>query len=202
VWGAKTSPNTSWYWKRILQIQDRVVACYNHNKWANSPNRQYTISNGYQWLMQTQIDFPLARVIWERYNIPKQAFCIRRMCLGKLPACDRMMKWNHHVQNASCVLCHDNPGIYEHLFYQCQYSKTILQNVLSPMNISGSILNQAHIHIRWQKLKKQRTKQKVLSLCILGLTHYIWQDRNTRIFQHQESVKLVESYKFNHYFSY
>jgi len=127
----------------------------------------------------------------ERFNIAKHS-CFLRMCLGKLPTYDRILRWNQQLQSSCCVLCFEQPETHAHLFYQCHYSQNVLQNVLSTIQLPGSILQIRHINMVWQKLKKSSIKQRIFYLCITGITYCLWQERNTRRFQQErKSIKQV-----------
>lgn len=95
------------------------------------------------------------------------------------------MKWNQQLQAPWCVLCHEQLETQTHLVYLCQFSQSVLQNVLSAIRIPGLIIQNQHIKRVWKKLKSD-TNQKVLSLCIAGTTYHLWQERNFRRFQNQE----------------
>ena len=79
----ETSPNTR-------QAENRIHLYH----WRNHPSEHYTFMSGCNWLLENRGKCPLAKIIWERFNIPKQAFCFWRVCLGKLPISDRIVEWN------------------------------------------------------------------------------------------------------------
>ena len=139
-------------------------------------------------------DFPMAKIIWSRYNIHKYSFCLWKVCIGKLPTYNLLMKWNQQLQAPWCVLCHDQLETQTHLFCLCQFIQSVLQNVLSVMRIPGLIIENLHIKRVWKKLKSD-INRKVLSLCIARITYHLWQERNIRRFQNQERhVNKVTEY--------
>ena len=172
VLAGSNSPKSSWYWKKILQVQDKMVGGYNQNRWRRTKSGTYTIANGYKWLMGQKHDFLVAKIIWSRYNVPKYSFCLWKVCVGKLPTCDLLMKWNQQQRAPWCVLCHEQLETQTHLFYLCQFSQSVLQNVLSAMRMPGLIIENQHIKRVWKKLKSD-TNRKVLSLCIAGITYHL-----------------------------
>jgi len=102
LWDTKASTNSWWYWQKIIQIKDRLAIGYIQNQWGCSSNRKYTITSGYKRLLGAHTEFPMPRIIWERFNIPNQTFCFLRICLGKLSTRDRILSWNHQIRSA-CV---------------------------------------------------------------------------------------------------
>ena len=57
-WGYSAPATASWGWKAICKAKENFEQAYNNNKWLDG-SREYTIKDGYKWLMG---DLP--RVRW------------------------------------------------------------------------------------------------------------------------------------------
>lgn len=71
----------------------------------------------------------MANIIWNRYLIPKHAFHIWLVCHERPLTRDRLKTWGMAVVDASCVLCGQQAESIDHLYFECAYSKSLLQLV-------------------------------------------------------------------------
>ncbi|KAJ8431921.1 hypothetical protein Cgig2_016354 [Carnegiea gigantea] len=46
IWTVASKENVSWYWRKILQIRDKMATGYNHNQWSGFATGDYTICSG------------------------------------------------------------------------------------------------------------------------------------------------------------
>lgn len=68
-------------------------------------------------------------LIWFKGHIPKFSFVTWMVAKGRIPTFDRMIAWNLQTSGI-CLLCGDSIETRDHLFFDCSYSKHILETGL------------------------------------------------------------------------
>lgn len=76
--------------RKILKVRDLLLPAISNGIWMPSGDGFYTPKSGYLWLLGDFPIFPLARVVWNRFVIPKNGFLMWLVVQGKLLTRDRL----------------------------------------------------------------------------------------------------------------
>ncbi|MDV3145739.1 MAG: hypothetical protein Q8736_02555, partial [Sweet potato little leaf phytoplasma] len=123
-WSCNQKQGDSWHWKQILKIRDMLRPGFQGDQWSLDSNGIYTISSGYKLLTGPYTPFPLYKVVWNRINVPKHRFIWWLVAQGKLLTLDKV-RWLP-ITNY-CCLCYVAAESKEHLFFECSWSRDLLQ---------------------------------------------------------------------------
>ncbi|XP_074300067.1 uncharacterized protein LOC141631272 [Silene latifolia] len=116
----KPSQGSSWAWKRICRIKDRLLAGYVNNGWITEDG-EYTIAKGYHWLGTAAPAVVWYNCIWNSIHVPKHQFIGWLWIQGRLLTKDRLCSMGIS-SNTQCELCADAAESHEQLFLGCEYS--------------------------------------------------------------------------------
>lgn len=127
-------------------------------------------------------------LFWFKGHVPKFGFFAWLVSLGRISTFDKMIEWNIPVNN-SCLLCHDSEESRNHLFFECKYSKQLLQlgfQWCCTTSIPGdkswpNVLNWFVTNARGCSFRK--FVLKTFWICCI---HRIWKERNLRLHHGRE----------------
>ncbi|XP_021734864.1 uncharacterized protein LOC110701538 [Chenopodium quinoa] len=163
--------NTSWNWKHLWWVKDKLKTGYVGNSWSGNPNG-YTIASGYNWLEIQYSNVKWGDWVWNKLNIPRHKFVCWLIMWRRIRVRVHLYKIGV-INNPSCPLCDDGEETVDHLFFECDYSRKCsyflqkkLMIIMDPMNIED-----CNNKIRSIKGRFQR---QVLFSCYAGLLYVIW----------------------------
>ncbi|KAJ8430197.1 hypothetical protein Cgig2_006705 [Carnegiea gigantea] len=139
IWNVPIKENTSWYWRKILKVRERMASGYNQNIWQSSTFGDYSIAVSYKWLMGPMDTAPISKVVWCKFNVPRHALCLWRLSLRRLPTKDRLARRGMSLENTQCELCYHNEETHRHIFFECSYTQCVLQNVFCFLRLYTSL---------------------------------------------------------------
>ncbi|KAL2929363.1 LINE-1 retrotransposable element ORF2 protein [Bienertia sinuspersici] len=175
-WNYRPPTDASWYWKKVCETKEKMKGAWNQRELKEM--RKYKVSKIYYRLKDHSSPKPWAENIWSRHNIPKYSFCTWLAIQKRLPTADRLKKMGNPIDN-NCPLCTDGEETSEHLFFECSYSKGILEELKLWMGIPMTSTQLQNI------LKGIRRKGRALSLqkeawnsVITAAVFLVWQIRN------------------------
>ncbi|GKB46083.1 reverse transcriptase zinc-binding domain-containing protein [Tanacetum coccineum] len=103
---------------------------------------------------------------------------------------DRLARW-YPSKTFSCALCDKCPDSHEHLFFKCEFSKTLWQAMVQKMNCNlpnkCSLLIPSMISLGFSNSIGTIT----IRLLIGAIVYQIWQERITRILQDKKKTQDV-----------
>nr|GEX40952.1 hypothetical protein [Tanacetum cinerariifolium] len=153
-------------------------------KWVDRDNQPCQFSTKKVWLTLRD-EWPKvnwSHIVWYSQCNPKQAVILWMAIQGRLLTHDRMV-WVHSG-DLKCSLCNVCPDSHDHLFFECQYSRTVWDKISS----KGEMLNglqklSSVIRSMEAKSNKNTIWQVVNKLIIASTVYHFWNERNKRIFQ-------------------
>lgn len=145
-----------------------------------------------------RLDCP--KVIWNRHVwfsqcIPRHAFVLWMAIRGRLKTTDRISRW-FNVTSILCPLCKSADETHSHLFFSCQFSKCIWDNLKPLCKLDDLSCIWAEIVSGISSKTTNNSIWSVIQRLVFGAAVYnIWQERNGRIFnndfRNEESVFKV-----------
>ncbi|XP_062112580.1 uncharacterized protein LOC133823744 [Humulus lupulus] len=175
-WDHEAPIDASWYWKRIVQVKNRIKAVFSFIEFQKF---NYTIAG-----MVSKVHLIAGRwkfnMIWDRFSIPKHRFIIWLALLERLPTFDRIQRFKS-LQSVSCVLCGKFAECHAHLFFSCSVSAKILVETLqwSAISYHGHDLKNL---LKWiGKNKLSQGRRKIVYSIISTVVYFIWHSRNSMV---------------------
>lgn len=88
--------------------------------------------------------------------------------------------------SVNCILCFNQREILEHLFFECDYSKSVWMGILNWMGGQRTIppWTQQWFWVK-QTCNSKTPKYVILKVCFVVVAYKIWGERNARLFQHK-----------------
>lgn len=151
--------------------------------WKLTSTGEYTIASMYQVCRRKGSRVTWDNIVWSPNIPPKYSFC--NWLLWKHALKTRKLLASRGITlDKVCHFCSGQDETFEHLFFQCQFTRDTWQQVLLKMNINRTPLSWEREH-RWiqRKCSGRSRKAKNIKLAVSCTIYYIWQERNLRIFQ-------------------
>ncbi|XP_074313986.1 uncharacterized protein LOC141649190 [Silene latifolia] len=166
----KPSQGSSWAWKRICRVKDRLISGYINHDWLETDG-SYSIASGYNWLGEEE-----PKVDWHDLNAairatPKHRFIDWLYVQNRLLTKDRLSRL-FNCSELLCSLCLDADEDHDHLFFSCSYSKKVL---LLIQEWTGLEVLRGTFELVASSNPQRR---KVTTLIVQALTYHIWWARN------------------------
>jgi ribonuclease HI len=125
------------------------------------------------------------KVAWFSSAIPRHAFLLWRLILGKLPTMNRLKKLKL-VSSDDCVLCWAGKESDNHLFFKCYFSFQLWSQV-------AKRCFEGLFHASWKdivnKIQKEfaadTTDNIIIKLAFQASVYHVWMERNQRRFQNK-----------------
>ncbi|KAH0925436.1 hypothetical protein HID58_017692 [Brassica napus] len=156
--------------------------------WRNSPADQptdFSVSKLYSTLNP---DPPIAqwhRVVWFKKRIPRHAFITWLVMRERMVTRDRLISWGMNV-SSTCLLCATCDETAPHIFFECDYSLSVWNGLISRSRLTPPSELQAIVD--WLSSPQLTGKLKIMMHLIFQATIYhLWKERNNRF--HSNSAR-------------
>ncbi|XP_030477945.2 uncharacterized protein LOC115694981 [Cannabis sativa] len=114
-WEYKAKTNDSWYWRKIVELKERVKELYDSEERKNMYNK-YVITQGYLKLIAAENKEHWPSIVWSPLNFPKHSFVMWMAMLNRLKTKDRIAKYHPEIDK-TCLFCSSEDETMEHLFF-------------------------------------------------------------------------------------
>ncbi|XP_062108252.1 uncharacterized protein LOC133819101 [Humulus lupulus] len=181
-WDHEAPIDASWYWKRIVQVKNKLKAVYSFNEFqsfnftiAGLVSKLHLIAGRWKFTM-----------IWDRFSIPKHRFIIWLALLERLPTLDRIQRFKT-LHSINCVLCGNLAECHSHLFFSCSVSSKNLVEILqwSDLPYHGHDLKNL---LKWiGKKKLSQGRRKIVYSIVSAVVYFIWHSRNSMVWDQKFS---------------
>ncbi|XP_022003170.1 uncharacterized protein LOC110900593 [Helianthus annuus] len=169
----------------LSSVKDRVL-------WLSSEGKLVPFSSKKVWesIRIGDILAAWSKVVWSSFNIPKHAFICWLIFKRKLWTQDRILQWNHRVTGSMnqmcCLLCYADLETHDHLFFQCNYSRSVWCSVRNKVGMNS-------VHESWDEISSwlvPRANSKAIyavasKLLVAAAAYTIWTERNSRFFSNR-----------------
>ena len=124
-------------------------------------------------------------LVWFSQSIPKHSFILWMAIKGRLMTQDRIAVWNPNG-DMKCVFCKQCLDSHAHLFFLCQYTNQVWKEMQKLLDKQFSD-KWENIIEEFSSLKANRNIWSIIRRLVLGAAvYFVWQERNTRLFQNCE----------------
>ncbi|XP_020249107.1 uncharacterized protein LOC109826488 [Asparagus officinalis] len=148
-----------------------------------SSNGKLRLSLVYNILTNSSTTTNWTETTWERLNYPKHSIILWLAFHSRLLTQERLCRFRILSTNC-CVLCSRHPENCNHLFFDCQYSAEVWNNVMDWLGYTWRTCTWDQL-CRWYSscLKGKGFKNDLKRMALSVTVYFIWQERNIRIFQ-------------------
>ncbi|XP_074270625.1 uncharacterized protein LOC141594510 [Silene latifolia] len=154
----------------MIVVQKNDVAKGN---WQVQPSG-YTPNGCYEWLRGSVPKVEWCNAVWNKWSLPKHRFLFWLTAHNSLQTNNKLLRIGMDV-DGQCTICGCADETQQHLFFECAYSRRVLQAV---KNGTGLILPETDV-LQWcvqnPGLSVQRgVKNALLTSCM----YHVWHQRN------------------------
>ncbi|KAL2901703.1 hypothetical protein RDABS01_026785 [Bienertia sinuspersici] len=178
-------PDVSWYWKKIWEckqkLNDKGLTVTDLQNW-----HKFSVKKVYLALKEENPKVFLHRNVWGRLSLPKHQFCAWLAIQERLNTKERLERMGL-VRDTDCVLCQGANETWNHLFFQCPYSKQIIQDITQWLGAKPTVLSIPLLY-RWinRRATISKFQKDVWCAAINATIYHIWQQRNNIIWRDQK----------------
>lgn len=162
--------------------------------WSISPSSVFNVTAIWNALRSRAPKVHWYHLTWFPMFIPRHCFIFWMAFKGCLRTKDKIIKWG--IQTCPlCPLCNFQNEDINHLLFSCPFSRTIWQKVC----LLSKPLQTCENEVNWLigKFSGKCFPNITWKLAWAAMVHYIWQERNCRVFQGiQISPSLCSSKKY------
>ncbi|KAL2894924.1 hypothetical protein RDABS01_010833 [Bienertia sinuspersici] len=178
-------PDVSWYWKKIWECKQNlnakgltVAELQNWNK--------FSVKKVYLALKEENPKMFWHRNVWGRLSMPKHQFCAWLAIQERLNTKERLERMGV-IKDTDCVLCQGAKETWNHLFFQCPYSKQIIQDINQWLGANPTVRSIPHLY-RWinRRTKVSKFQKEIWCAAINATIYHLWQQRNNMIWNDQK----------------
>ncbi|XP_074315561.1 uncharacterized protein LOC141651762 [Silene latifolia] len=155
TWEDYNPPNeASWTWKKVCKMRKELKEAYDQNEWSNVPGKYYIIKKGYNWLNHISHEVDWHHIVWTKWSIPKHSFIAWLYYHQGFNTKEKLHRLGISQDN-SCCICDQEEESIQHLFFQCQYSRRMIQRLQewTGVQLSAENIQNWRHHMRFTRLK-------------------------------------------------
>ncbi|GJS41728.1 RNA-directed DNA polymerase, eukaryota, reverse transcriptase zinc-binding domain protein [Tanacetum coccineum] len=151
----------------------------------NGQEQQFKISNVWKDRIYNDTKVDWFSMVWFAQSIPRHAFVTWLAIQKRLMTQDKLLIWRPN-DDFKCALCNKCPDSHNHLFFTCDFSKRIWNELLKMLNVRlcgcwDQIIDEM------KALPANRNIWSIVRrLVCCASVYYIWQERNNRLFKNEK----------------
>lgn len=184
------------------QIQNTVHNIKIHNQrqhdfwvWTPNSNGHFSMKSAWNHIGGIHIEFKWIGIIQNEFCAPKMSVYSLLAYLNKLNTKGRVYQWNNNIDQ-TCVLYLKHNEDRIHLFFNCSYSRQILDEIMQKLKINTGNSYEINYILDILCENQRNTENQLINVAITTVIWHIWCERNDRIFKNiilpaQARLKLI-----------
>ncbi|CAL0318467.1 unnamed protein product [Lupinus luteus] len=148
--------------------------------WENSSDGFLRAKVAYMHLNPGSIQFNWGKTIWSTSIPPAKSFTTWRLLCNKMPT-DENLKTRGCSLASICNLCRKNEDSSNHIFFNCQFARTLWDWLSSILNISIDLTSISSV-LKATQLNWSAQVEHAISASIINIINTIWFCRNQQRF--------------------
>ena len=141
----------------------------------------YRVAQGYKWQPQLKDKAPWEGFIWSRAKIPSHAFISLIFIQGRLPTKIRLARFSPQ-QSVECPLCPVANEDEMHLFYTCNFGRTVWEELRKWWAGISTALNKAQVLNMFKHTNEPKTSKLITRAIMSATICNFWRARNDATF--------------------
>lgn len=157
--------------------------------WNLAIKGKFSFKNSWNYIKVDEREVNWHKVVWNKSNCPKMAFCTHFALLNKLPTGERCSKWSKK-DIPKCMLCKDKEEDVNHIFFNYAYSLKIWFIGKNKLKINPSVnIQNIRDSINYFILffKGNKDEMKKASVVLTTVIYSLWKERNNRLHNNKET---------------
>ncbi|XP_022547724.2 uncharacterized protein LOC111200709 [Brassica napus] len=94
----------------------------------NNFNSKFSTAETWQVIREKHQNYDWHKAVWFKHATPKYSFMVWVAMRDRLSTGSIMVQWTVNI-DTSCILCQDLMETVDHIFFDCQFSKQIWENL-------------------------------------------------------------------------
>lgn len=144
IWEVQAKKSDSIWWRQLLSVRDMMVT-----KLEGAARQQICATSRkerrhilYELFNPMAAQVSWGEWVWNPLNQPKASLICWLVCRGRLPTRKSLSKFLN-LEDTTCGLCGRFEETIDHLFFECEVSTRILQNIMGRLeaNVNQVKLN-------------------------------------------------------------
>ncbi|GKB15011.1 RNA-directed DNA polymerase, eukaryota, reverse transcriptase zinc-binding domain protein [Tanacetum coccineum] len=124
-------------------------------------------------------------MIWFPQAIPRHAFVLWLAVQKRLMTQDKLLLWKPN-DDMKCALCEQCADSHNYLFFSCEFSKVIWEELNKMLNVRLSGCWDLIINDMLRMPRNKNIWSIVRRLVCAAAVYFIWQERNCRLFRNEK----------------
>ncbi|XP_075101599.1 uncharacterized protein LOC142177038 [Nicotiana tabacum] len=109
----------------------------------------------------------------------------------RLATVDRIQKWGIQVQSESVLCSTDTEETLNHLFFECNYSKTIWHKLLQWTGMQRQVRSWNEELVWLANITRSKhPRASILAFIFSATVYHVWMERNSRSFQQLKRTSI------------
>ncbi|KAL9230930.1 hypothetical protein vseg_006218 [Gypsophila vaccaria] len=175
------SCNSSWVWRKICGVKQVLATGYSEGSLVVQ-QQGYTPAGWYDWLSGAGQQVPWARVVWSKWVTPKHQFIGWLLAHNALRTKDKLINIGLDIDH-KCYMCDQNTETAKHLFLACQYSKKLVTELRTRVQIP---LPDTEVLSWCIRNSGSQIQQGVQAALAMSAVYQVWRQRNQA--KHEKKV--------------
>ncbi|XP_074289284.1 uncharacterized protein LOC141614437 [Silene latifolia] len=117
-------PDSNWNWRNICKIRKLMALGFVGDQWTLDV-KGYSVKSGYHLLQGQHPPVQWYKEVWDSWFLPKHSIIGWLIKKEALNLRDKLLRLNI-CGSSMCVICEREPETHQHLFTQCEYSRTVV----------------------------------------------------------------------------
>ncbi|VFQ84277.1 unnamed protein product [Cuscuta campestris] len=181
IWDISPKSGMCFYLRKLLLNRDMFAGMSNLES--------YEVQKGYDWLQGGGTDFQAYPIVWNKLTMPKHQFLMWLAWRNRINTKVRLKRFMEI--DTVCVLCHKGDEDKEHLFYKCDYTREIMDDIGHWLKFRWKAASDGDLQEEFKRVKGRRRRQTIMA-GFAAICYAVWRARNLKIHQ-QRSVAAGES---------
>ncbi|GLT27312.1 hypothetical protein SLA2020_023190 [Shorea laevis] len=152
-------------------------------QWKPAKNGMFSISSCYDKMRSSRGKVDWHSLVWSSCIFPRHSILLWLVVRDRLKTKFLLVQRGLEI-DAQCCFCGTKAETCDHLFFDCDFSRSIWREVLVSFGIRRNPCAWSH-EWRWiqRTCKGRRVSKRKIRTALAATIYLIWQERNYRIFQ-------------------
>ncbi|XP_062080677.1 uncharacterized protein LOC133785463 [Humulus lupulus] len=173
IWDYVLHQDSSWYWKKFIKLSKSLPSSTSNSAVVKGKlhlNKLYLLS-----IPGSPINS--MKAVWCKLSVPKHRFTLWQSINQKLLTRDLMHYCHLSIPCLACLVCETNLECHSHLFFDCTFSKRVLQAISGWL---GELIwpEKFEDWCNWLTETRKGCMARVVLAALAATVYYLWHNRN------------------------
>ncbi|CAL1408552.1 unnamed protein product [Linum trigynum] len=184
IWCIPPTISCSWAWKKVVKVrvlaEGYLQARNNGVFWNGFHMERYYVTKVWETIRVKQPQVPWCKLVWKSLCSPRDKHIIWLIIQDRISTLDKIQKWNAGIINL-CPLCRSVPESRDHLFFDCIYSRNVMQVIPGSSSLLCNNWNDT-LHLATTRYKTDTDSANYGRMVWMMLVSELWRERCRRLY--------------------